>query len=501
VADLTSSSPAIDYTSKDFEGFRQAMLDHAARVYPEWSGRNTADFGVLLVNLFAYMGDILAYYGDAAAREAFLETATQRSSVLAHAALLGYTPASAAPATGSVTFITDVTQTTDVIIPAGTQVTTAFIESLDAPLTFETDQAVTVPAAAGSATVSVTEGATAGSQTITLNAGTATETLVLVDSLGTSDGTASQAFTLPSAPGLVDSVRVFVGSDALAEWQVTNDLLTAAATDKVFTLTSSDTGTITVTFGDGTLGAIPDLDVPIYAAYRVGGGARGNIDANQIIDISVGIAGIYIASSSAMTGGREVESTESIRTNAPKAFRAQDRAVSLRDFEDLALAVPGNAKAKAIGAHYSAITIATVGADNAVPSDDQLTATARYVQARTLTGVYVDVVPGTLVGVNIGSTSAPVVLGIYSNFRASEVVLAAQKALQDLLSSQRSSFGQRIAASKIFALLDAIPGVEYVTIPLLARADGQQTGAQDIICRDWEIPVAGQIYITSDGGQ
>jgi phage-related baseplate assembly protein len=113
----------------------------------------------------------------------------------------------------------------------------------------------------------------------------------------------------------------------------------------------------------------------------------------------------------------------------------------------------------------------------------------------------VDVVPGTLVGVNVGTVGSPVILGIYPNFRSSEVVLAAQKNLQDLLSSQRSSFGQRIPASKIFALLDAIPGVEYVDIPLLARADGQQTGAQDIICRSWEIPVAGQIYITADGGQ
>ncbi|MCZ0981863.1 hypothetical protein O1L60_31125 [Streptomyces diastatochromogenes] len=318
MADLTSSSPAIDYTAKDFSSFRQAMLDHAARVYPEWSGRNTADFGVLLVNLFAYMGDILSYYQDSAAREAFLETATQRSSVLAHAALLGYTPAAAAASTGSVTFVTDSTQPTDVVIPAGTQVTTAFIESLDAPLTFETDVAVTVPAQGGTATVSVTEGTTAGSQTLTLNAGTATEALVLVDSLGTSDGTASQSFTLPAAPALGDSVRVFVGSDVVVEWQGTNDLLTAAATDRVFTVNSSDTGIVTITFGDGTLGAIPDLAVPVYAAYRVGGGVRGNIDANQVVDIGIGIAGLYIASSSAMTGGREAESTESIRTNAPR---------------------------------------------------------------------------------------------------------------------------------------------------------------------------------------
>ncbi|MFK0015760.1 baseplate J/gp47 family protein [Streptomyces sp. NPDC091027] len=501
MADLNSSSPAIDYTSKDFEGFRQAMLAHAARVYPEWSGRNTADFGVLLVNLFAYMGDILSYYQDAAAREAFLETATLRSSVLSHAATLGYSPAAAAPSTGTVTFVTDATQTTDVLLPAGTQVTTAFIPAIDAPLTFELDLDITVPGRGGSATASVTEGATAGAQPLTLNAGSPTETIVMVDSLGASNGTASQEFTLPSSPALLDSIRVFIGADSPTEWHLAESLLTAGPTDQVFTASSSDNGVVTITFGDSTLGAVPGLDVPVYASYRAGGGVRGNIGANLVIDISQGIAGVYIASSSAMAGGREVESTESIRANAPKAFRTQDRAVTLRDFEDLALAVPGNAKAKATGNHYSSITISIIGADNATPSEDQITATVRYVQDRTLTGVYVSVTAGTLVGVNIGSTGSPVVLGVYPNFRASEVVLAARKALQDLLSSQRSSFGQRIPASRIYALLDGIPGVEYVVIPLLARADGPQTGTQDIICRGWEIPVAGQIFITADGGQ
>ncbi|MET9119959.1 baseplate J/gp47 family protein [Streptomyces sp. NPDC004528] len=501
MADLTSSTPAIDYTSKDFTGFRDAMLAHAARVYPEWSGRNTGDFGVLLVNLFSYMGDILSYYQDAAAREAFLDTATLRSSVLAHARTLGYNPAPAAAATGTVTLATEATQTTDVVLPAGTQLTTDFITALDAPLTFELDTSTTVPALGGTVTASVTEGATAGTQTITLAAGTATETLIAVENLGTSTGLPGQSFVLPSSPVLLDTVKVFVGIDSTTPWTVVDSLITYGPDDHVCMVSSTDAGVATVTFGDGVLGAIPELDVPLYATYRVGGGSRGDVAANQVIDLVGGVAGVYIVSSSDMTGGREIESTESIRVNAPKVARTQARAVTLRDFEDLALAVPGNAKAKAIGQHYSSITVAIIGADNASPSDDQITATARFVQDLTITGVYVNVIAGSLVGVNIGAQGTPVVLGIYPNFRASDVVLAAQKALQDLLSSQRSSFGQRIPTSRIYALLDDIPGVEYVTIPLLARADGPQSGTLDIICRDWEIPVAGQIYITADGGQ
>src|SRR5438105_255826 len=88
----TSVTPAIDYTARDYTGFRDAMLAHAAQVFPEWTGRNAADFGVVMVELMAYLGDILSYYQEAAAREAFLSTATRRESIMELARLLGYTP-------------------------------------------------------------------------------------------------------------------------------------------------------------------------------------------------------------------------------------------------------------------------------------------------------------------------------------------------------------------------------------------------------------------------
>jgi hypothetical protein len=77
-----STKPAIDYTNKDYASLRRAMLELARYRLPEWTDQSPSDLGVLLVDLFAYMGDIVLYYQDPIASESFLSTATERRSVL-----------------------------------------------------------------------------------------------------------------------------------------------------------------------------------------------------------------------------------------------------------------------------------------------------------------------------------------------------------------------------------------------------------------------------------
>jgi hypothetical protein len=82
--------PLIDYMAKDYASFRGALLDWISLRYPDWTERNPADLGMVLVELLAYAGDQLSYYQDAIANEAYLETARQRISVRRHARLVDY---------------------------------------------------------------------------------------------------------------------------------------------------------------------------------------------------------------------------------------------------------------------------------------------------------------------------------------------------------------------------------------------------------------------------
>jgi Baseplate J-like protein len=79
-----------DYLARDYATFRRLLLDRMALVAPAWRERRIPDLGVTLVELLAYVGDHLAYYQDAVATEAYLDTARQRISVRRHGRLVDH---------------------------------------------------------------------------------------------------------------------------------------------------------------------------------------------------------------------------------------------------------------------------------------------------------------------------------------------------------------------------------------------------------------------------
>lgn len=81
----------VDYQARDFWSLRRALMEFAAQRYPEWLDRGReADVGVMWAEVVSALGDELAYYQDRVAREAYLETATERRSVRRHARLVDY---------------------------------------------------------------------------------------------------------------------------------------------------------------------------------------------------------------------------------------------------------------------------------------------------------------------------------------------------------------------------------------------------------------------------
>ena len=84
------AEPIIDYLGRDFAALRQLLLDRLSLLMPHWTDRSVADLGVTLVELFAYLGDYLAYAQDSVSAEAYLGTARRRISVARHARLLDY---------------------------------------------------------------------------------------------------------------------------------------------------------------------------------------------------------------------------------------------------------------------------------------------------------------------------------------------------------------------------------------------------------------------------
>ncbi|MDO8586982.1 MAG: baseplate J/gp47 family protein [Armatimonadota bacterium] len=89
---LPADLPPIDYMAKDFQSFRRAILDFSAERYPEWRERSEADLGMMFMEALCALADDLSYTQDRIAAEAYLDTATQRRSIVRHARLVDYEP-------------------------------------------------------------------------------------------------------------------------------------------------------------------------------------------------------------------------------------------------------------------------------------------------------------------------------------------------------------------------------------------------------------------------
>ena len=85
-----SQPPSIDVRNKDFNGFMRILAEWVRVADPDWVELAPASQERMLMEMLAYQGDMLSYYQDRVANEAFLATASQRYSLHQHAMLFGY---------------------------------------------------------------------------------------------------------------------------------------------------------------------------------------------------------------------------------------------------------------------------------------------------------------------------------------------------------------------------------------------------------------------------
>ncbi len=80
----------VDYQARDWRSYRRALLEMVSLRHPHWKDRLEADLGMMMLESMAALADEMTYTQDRFAREAHLETATQRRSVRRHARFVDY---------------------------------------------------------------------------------------------------------------------------------------------------------------------------------------------------------------------------------------------------------------------------------------------------------------------------------------------------------------------------------------------------------------------------
>ncbi len=121
--DIPSGLSRICRQIAGFPGFREAMLhsasapEHAAQL-GRWRGTGPQDLGVMLLEMWAYVADVLAFYDEVHAHECYLRTARREESVRDLVARLGYRPRPAVASLVELALLAD--GRTALALPAGT---------------------------------------------------------------------------------------------------------------------------------------------------------------------------------------------------------------------------------------------------------------------------------------------------------------------------------------------------------------------------------------------
>ena len=140
---FTVPIPVLDYSSRDYETVLQDLVNRIPGYLPEWTSQSPSDFGIVLLQMFAYTVDLLGYYLDRLAGEAFIQTATQPTSIVNLAAMLDYTPSLAVSAVATLQIMISPQTPGSVFIPAGSQFETVASPTQTA-VVFETEADLTI---------------------------------------------------------------------------------------------------------------------------------------------------------------------------------------------------------------------------------------------------------------------------------------------------------------------------------------------------------------------
>lgn len=494
-----SSTPAsiipisVDYTSKSYYEMRSELIQRIQSRIPEWKADDPSDFGVALVEAFAYMGDIAAFYTDRVANENFLETAAQRNSVLKIAATYGYIPSGYQQSFTTLRFTN--TSTSDRTIPAGTvcsgdiaigDSTTTLYFTLESDLVIDASDGVTGVEGNGAALEGRDVSLVPGVTNVTANG----------ELIGTSNGLPAQSFRLSQKPVVEGSVQVYVQEGtSFLKWETVTHIVDYSPSSLAYSLYTDDENNVYISFGDGVSGYIPTKYAEVRVKYIVGGGVDGNISTDGVEgyinsfyhlpgltqpEKDAILASVTVTQPFPAIGGSDPETTEQIRVSAPYSLRANNRAVTLQDYSDLALAVSGVGKANATANIWTSVTVyiapSRTGEAELAPGydGDPLAVTAELTQLKE------DVVdalsPKILLGttVTVGNPMyVDVVLGImftkFPQYTTLEVENALKAQVVNVFSYKNMNFETIIYPQDIEYYLAQVPGVQNVRVTQVHR--------------------------------
>tara|TARA_Y100000361_G_scaffold8973_1_gene7289 strand:+ start:4634 stop:6820 length:2187 start_codon:yes stop_codon:yes gene_type:complete len=105
----------INYLNKDFDSFKSNLIEYAKTYFPNsYKDFNETSPGMMLIEMSAYVGDVLSFYIDQQYKEMMLPLAQERRNITNIAKMLGYKVKPTIPAYVELTITQDVESNNDI---------------------------------------------------------------------------------------------------------------------------------------------------------------------------------------------------------------------------------------------------------------------------------------------------------------------------------------------------------------------------------------------------
>jgi len=254
-------------------------------------------------------------------------------------------------------------------------------------------------------------------------------------------------------------------------WKPQWDLLGSGPGTTEFVVETEHDGRVYLRFGDGEEerghGRRPELGTAFVARYRVGNGLAGNIGGESIFHLEQGCPAVEVNNPMPAAGGREQETADEVRRDAPEAYLVQERAVTPADWAEVATRDAQIQRAAATWRwtgswHTVFLTVdrlGGVGVDAGFEKEQR----ARLERYR-LAGYDLELDAPRYVPIELGLH-----ICVGAAHLRSEVRRDVLDAVTTLFDADRLTFAQPLYLSPIYAAVQAVPGVESVDITVFRR--------------------------------
>lgn len=444
--------------NRDYQSILADLLRLVPHMAPEWTYLGEDDFGVVLLELQAYLADHLHYRADTVARDLRVSRTPYRDVARELAEWLGYMARRPVPAVATLTLTLNAPLARDQVFPRGTQ---ASADHAGRTVYFELDDDVVVPAGGLAVSGFGTEGQT-----------------VLRVSLGTATGRPLERFIIPHEDAIFNwgdlDLLVEVGGEVATHSRYA---ALAGPSDLSYWVRQRRDGRLEVRFGDGTNGTLLPRGMTVFCTYRRGGGRYGNVPptaiktpVSQVVDIDGTPVTWTVSNAGRASGGLDEEPIDSIRMNAPAHFRRQARCLTLDDYVAAAQEVAGVFQASAVASGVNGVRLYVVpdgAADGAAVTDLLRRRVLHRLESEQMATDCVAVVAATLVPVD-----ATLRVRAYPSYRNGAVVSAVRAVFEGvggLLTFPVNSLGQALRLSDMTRAVDETEGVSFVDVDRYSR--------------------------------